>query len=1069
LFTDHEVTIKLNHGYYYQSSTGLYLKETIAEPKWMCIETLLMVQPGMQLTTNSNVSLLVNKFDNNMQNIPVPVSESALFTINQADAKYIGITLGNNNEMDELVIKWLNYNEERDNTINNLLQKLNYTLKKSTQIECTMNPYLLLNKTNGALIDFNNKNYLVSDPINVSNTEYIAFSCVTWYNNAVVAFYDDNNNCLSTILNEAGEVDSTSNGKHIFNDYIAKIPPLAVTMRFAPHTDAPYSIYVGEYAHAEIMDARTDSNGKYYNSLKDSIAGQIAELGGEKILIDVTPQYVPKKIIKNVDGSIIDYNHNSWGISEPVECSEGQTYYIHSYMDYGNAILCCYDSDDNLIDYIKYLDNRIVDNTILYGNNLREYNYSYTIPQNGSYFILGLYYGTTENVDTTGYSVKTYGDKIYFEPKESSVRNIVNDVLASQSSGNTEIIDIASSDKIGFFGNSYMNGYTIRTHHVFDNLSMWSDYLFYNYGKSGDDVLETLARINRNEKFLGDVPVNDWGLTYGILGMYTNDGALFAANNETFYQNCKKVCEAILAMGAVPILSTEHNKNQMLYAMQALADRENYEFWNWANTASAMKWFKPFMLNGHPATRTHWSWTYGLKNYIDCLPRPMKSIKIFKKRPDIDGTDLDNLKYNDVYERSERFVEIYNGSSCLTKATEKLFDRLNNGESHEAVKSQYQTLQNGQQISLDNYALIECITPFTKNTINQLQMIINISGVTNAYIRRITQLENPLSELRYIAFGIVDGESLLIPGNKITITGGVFNDNILGEYTISGIVNGMLVTTTNSSGKTTSGTDNPTTNISGVTLKGSYDYPSVDYMNNYDLPLCEWESIEFESNGSTDLMDYVANCMDYDKISLLFVGNDIALKNIKFIAGGGSKKITQNKRKPKEYKYGESLLTDNLLDDGTSWIDINSIEKYTPVISAVDNTTVDPYPTGVTTVRVIHEGESLKQNIITQNLGKNAYYPDKIQIRILARYFPKYIDSDTAWESSEIYEGSFDCAKMSISLDGSVKVGKALVGASWWEYIFDIDYNNIASTKQLSIYCDNKSIQIAKAEVVLVQ
>lgn len=167
-------------------------------------------------------------------------------------------------------------------------------------------------------------------------------------------------------------------------------------------------------------------------------------------------------------------------------------------------------------------------------------------------------------------------------------------------------------------------------------------------------------------------------------------------------------------------------------------------------------------------------------------------------------------------------------------------------------------------------------------------------------------------------------------------------------------------------------------------------------------------------------------------------------------------------------KNGTSLLTDNLLDDGTAWNNINSVPKYTPVISAVDNETVDPLPTGVTTVRELSEGDSIWQNLLTTNLGTDPYHVDKIQIRIIARYFPLYVNSDSAWENSEIYEGSYDCAEMSVSIEGSVRCETVQVGTSWNEFIFDVDYFNVASPKRLTIVCNKKSLQIAKAEAVVV-
>ena len=135
----------------------------------------------------------------------------------------------------------------------------------------------------------------------------------------------------------------------------------------------------------------------------------------------------------------------------------------------------------------------------------------------------------------------------------------------------------------------------------------------------------------------------------------------------------------------------------------------------------------------------------------------------------------------------------------------------------------------------------------------------------------------------------------------------------------------------------------------------------------------------------------------------------------------------------------------------------------------MDNTTVEPLPTGISTVRILNEGESIKQAYDRSKLGKDAYRLDHIQIRVLARYFPEYIDSDEKWVNSDIYEGSYDCAQLSIIIDGKTKCGKTPVGAFWNEFLFDVLYQNCGKINTLTIQCDKKNLQIAKVEMVLVK
>lgn len=648
----------------------------------------------------------------------------------------------------------------------------------------------------------------------------------------------------------------------------------------------------------------------------------------------------------------------------------------------------------------------------------------------------------------------------------NQIEDLENRVEILENTDFVEKINIANSGKIGFFSNSFLNGYCMKGKHALDNLSMYSDYIFYNYGHSGDDALECLSRINKNESWLGDVPVQEWGLTYGVIAMQDNDGALFAASTDTYYENFKKVAEAIEAMGATPILGTEHDYNNYYYGLARLQNERGYMFMQWGRIATAMfrSIFPPFWQAGHPATRTCWMWTYGMKEYLDTLPRPDRGIKLFRVRPSIVTSDKQNLVFTDNISRAERFIEINNGASALTEATEQYFDRLNQGGSYETVKSEYQYLQSKtQSVSFGDYALIECIVPFDRNSIKTLKMFLDSTGVEKIYIKRNLSLENPLPDKRYIAFGVTDGVELLTPDSTFEVTGGVFSDTLLGTYTVEDVVNNIVVTKTLSSGKTTSGTDNPTTNTPGLVLKGSYDYPTAEYMERFRKPLGEWDEILLGDSGTIDLSEYLLYAMDFDKMAILLEGSNITISDIYFETTGTRKK--NNSGKPFiERKYGTTLLTDVLLDDGTAWDDISEVPKYNPVLNPVDSNP-EVLPNGITTVREIAEGFQISQNIKTELLNTSPYRYSKMQIRIIARYFPLYVDSDEKFAQSEIKQGSYDCAKMAVSIGGTVVCSTAEVGTYWNEFVFDTNYytgNNIV------IKCLSKKIQIAKVELDLI-
>ena len=663
---------------------------------------------------------------------------------------------------------------------------------------------------------------------------------------------------------------------------------------------------------------------------------------------------------------------------------------------------------------------------------------------------------------------------------EETVPDLIERVEALEGNSSFDTINVANSEKIGFFSNSFLNGYCMKNHHAINNLSMFSDYIMYNYGHSGDDILELLARIDANSTWLGAVPVRDWGIKYGIIAMQDNDGALYAANSETYYENTKKMCEAIKSMGGIPVLSTEHDWNKYYYAYNRLSDEEGYMFMDWGKKANifCQNRFTQFWLNGHPSTRTAWLWSDGMKPYFDTLPRPKKSIKMFRVRNSSDLSNIQNLVYNTYMDRAERFIELDCGTALIPTASDKYFDRLNLGYfSFTSNNDEYQKIQNNTSVSFGNGALIEVITPYDRNNLNYFKVDFTSTGtISHAYCKKINGLVNPLPSRRYYSFGIVEGANLLNVGDSITISGITRADGVdlNRTFTIGGIVNDMLITTTTSSpsqgwtnGKT-SGTDEPTCNISGVVLHGSYDYPDAAYMERYNKPLGEWTEVVI-SNGSIELtQQQIKDFTNFDKVAILLVGTDIAISDVQATVAGSVVKNNTSKRLI-EKKLGTSLLTNTTFTSSdTSWIGIGDLADYTP-ITDVNDLHPEVLPMGFTNVKIMEEGDSVVQQFTTSGLNDDVLKPTKLQLQLVARYFPKYVKTDEDWATSDITESSLDIAKVKVYVMTSstqsnpTVVAEIPVGAWWDEKLVDFEYYDGSYIK---LECTSKSIHVGKCNLI---
>ena len=660
-------------------------------------------------------------------------------------------------------------------------------------------------------------------------------------------------------------------------------------------------------------------------------------------------------------------------------------------------------------------------------------------------------------------------------------------VPSSSTESTTEIIDVATSDKIGIISTSYMNGYTMKNHHHLNHISMFMDYIFYNYGVSGDDEIENLARLEKDDTWMGVIPPSKWNMKYAFIMHHANSSALRAADDDAVYYNSKILANTLKSMGAIPIFSTEFSDDYSYYqGVLRLCKEEGYMYMDWGYGDKTMicGYFAPMWYFSHPSTRTGWLFASNLLPYFQSLPRPDKAVKLFRLRDGIDDSNLDaNLMYDDNYSRAKRFIELTCGVVVLKTENEKYFDRLDVAAMQPlsaitTIYDEYQKIQNKNTVSFGNYALAEFITPYDSNHISGMTVSVTGNGISNAYIKKIRNLTHPLSEKRYQAFGIVSGAENISSGDTITISGISRADGtgLNKTYTVQGVINSMIVTTTyssNSSPNKSSGTDSPVCNINGVTLSGSYDYPSMDYMTRYNKPIGEWVEVNY-NNGNIILDSYLKNCMDFDKIAILFKGSNISISDIRANVKGGLKKTVRNIPFV-EYKNGTSVITDNLFDNGTAWSNLSALTTYnnTLIKSTVDNTKYEGLPDYINTVKVLNEGEMTQQRFISSAITQpnNVRHSVKLQIRVIARYFPEYIDSDEKWPTSPINPQSFDVAKLAIAISfgdngtQQMKVASLNVGCWWHEYIVE----TICSPHQagyIKLQCDDKSVQIARCEVV---
>lgn len=247
-------------------------------------------------------------------------------------------------------------------------------------------------------------------------------------------------------------------------------------------------------------------------------------------------------------------------------------------------------------------------------------------------------------------------------------------------------IDYRSSDKIILLSNSYGAGrWCIKDKQYLQNVSMLTDWLFTNYSKAGDDYHQLLTRVRNDESRFSATPISELGASYGLIVIDSNNGAFETVDELYTANNLKALIETIQALGITPIIATEFfysgdptsgtGRHERLH--YELAQRYGCHFVDITRSSYLMDpdgvYGAPqFWGNNHPGVRTSWLWVQPMLEGLGKLPRPRQGLKIFRKRPGVTVSSVDDLLYDLNTERAELFKELRLGQDSLDDSQELL-------------------------------------------------------------------------------------------------------------------------------------------------------------------------------------------------------------------------------------------------------------------------------------------------------------------------------------------------------------------------------------------------------------
>jgi hypothetical protein len=601
-------------------------------------------------------------------------------------------------------------------------------------------------------------------------------------------------------------------------------------------------------------------------------------------------------------------------------------------------------------------------------------------------------------------------------------------VLTTDGSGNVtfedvskSILTIQNSDRVLLAGASFMGGGArdFKDKSIVSMVSSLTDWTCEGYGNSGDTYLDLFNAINNNETRFGTTGIQDFNSTY-ILTNYEENDVVYWGNLQARYWRdvIQKTARTIKSIGSQPIFTSQIGNNAELLNISMVYDasiKEGVDFVDISSQGYMVNQdrYLPFWNNGHPGVRLNNILWQPMVDKLNDLERPNQSIKIFRNRPSF--TVNADLLFSDNYERLQKWREISIGHRYTTDATIKYYDELDSGSLVSAVRdSEYLKLVRNENVEFQDKALIQVILPATAKQLESLKLILSDKTLTG-YVRKYVDDTYDIPDGDNIGFrldatptSIVEGDTYTsdqVEYSGLTFTVVSYDSGILvcsadGAFSSGGLENGTLTRT--------SGTGD-----ASLDYFGTAELPSSEFFTQAFEPYGEWELMTKNSDNDFEITDFY-KYMDYDEIQFLIEDTGtFNLSDISVEYSYNGKKI--NKKIDNDYSLANpiELLGETNFDTAgiSNWTNPDSKVPYTPLDS---NTPLD------TTSEVVElsVGESLSQDIVLKSENNE---PQKIKVRLYARYFPDIFDSTDTFSLTDdtgnnpVHENSFDFAKLRLS------------------------------------------------------
>ncbi|MBP3886350.1 MAG: SGNH/GDSL hydrolase family protein [Cellulosilyticum sp.] len=622
-----------------------------------------------------------------------------------------------------------------------------------------------------------------------------------------------------------------------------------------------------------------------------------------------------------------------------------------------------------------------------------------------------------------------------------------------------KILNVANTDKIGFIGDSYTEShFSVEGKAYICKLSLFSDYNYENFAKSGDTYRGNLDRMRKHIPIYHDsLSWTDIKPKYAFFVSYTND--LKYMDEEQYLNDLRATVETVKGLGAIPIIATEYHTNfgpGLQIGLKQIAKEYDCEFVDIIDSVRATRGadYVPFWSGTHPGTRSNHLLCDNFEVYLDQLPRPRQSLKVFRLREAF--TNVEELVFNTNEERAKLFKEINVGHNCLVDY--KRVDDVTSAE-HAPITSDYLKLQNGEAVSFKDVALVSAVLPST--SLGLAYVALELGDVeVEVYVKDILKAPYPTPTF-YQRFDIEEDYGVQV-GDTYTSDNPHFADKV---FTIQEITDEAILAlpypriATNIPGKLTKVSGQGADEI-------PYPYTAIGFSNDYPkgkAKVGHYVKLERKDGKYIIPKELMSHAVDYDKVHFLVVKKgEFELNQINVEWDGVENKVYKSAGFSKVKARGAELVPYNFLGNEeqlSGWNIPEETMAYTPVDGCL--------PKGCQGCVDVSEEKAISQTV---RYAMSEETRDA-QVTITARYFPEIFNPEDNYSNCKITEMSYDYADLCLDMiyNGKTFTQRRRVGMHWKQATFDVVLPAYTDEVQLKIYSEGHEVQLVKVSMKTIE